>query len=358
MSASPTHATLADIWAAISAGTAKGYARDIAAEHGVSEAELVASGIGVNVIRLHANWGQFIEKLPALGNVKILTRNEDAVHEKIGTFDNIRIMGEMGLVLNRTVDLRLFMSHWAYGFAVTTHKNNTTQHSLQFFDHDGTAIHKIFVIDETNTDAFHALVAAHTAKDQAAPLAILPAVAKRPDSKDDDIDVEMLRARWHRMTDVHQFHSMLKELNVGRLQSLRLVGEEYAERLCATATKKLFESATHADVSIMVFVGNAGCIQIHTDPVQNFVEMRGWYNFMDPGFTLHLRADRVAQAWRVRKPTAFGIITTIELYNDNNENFAIFCGERPEQDPENPDWTKLANALPRFSASGHVQAAE
>ncbi len=42
-----------------------------------------------------------------------LTRNEAAVHEKVGTFGNVTVSGKMGLVLNDAIDLRLFLGHWA-----------------------------------------------------------------------------------------------------------------------------------------------------------------------------------------------------------------------------------------------------
>jgi hypothetical protein len=37
----------------------------------------------------------------------------------------------------------------------------------------------------------------------------------------------------------------------------------------------------------MCFVGNRGCIQIHTGPVKNIKIMGPWLNVMDPGFNLH-----------------------------------------------------------------------
>jgi len=110
--------TPSDAWAAFSAGEAKGYAVDIAAELGLTEGELVAAGIGNNVIRLDADWGDLIKRLEELGEVKILTRNPSVVHEKIGTFGEVSINGEMGLVLNRDVDLRLFfgpLGPWVCG---------------------------------------------------------------------------------------------------------------------------------------------------------------------------------------------------------------------------------------------------
>ena len=59
-----------------------------------------------------------LEGLVGLGEVMCLTRNEHAVHERYGEFDNVNIGKVMGLVLNRTIDLRVFMNRWAFGFVI------------------------------------------------------------------------------------------------------------------------------------------------------------------------------------------------------------------------------------------------
>lgn len=338
-----------EAWSAFSAGEAKGYAVDIAAELGLSEGELVAAGVGTNVVRLDADWGDLITRLEELGEVKILTRNPSVVHEKIGTFGKVSINGEMGLVLNGDVDLRLFLGRWGHGFAVETHNPRAgRRRSIQFFDHDGTAIHKIFLTEQSNEAGYDALIAEFKAEDQTAGIETLPPLPKAITRCDDEVDVENLRAHWRRMTDVHQYHGLLKDFNVGRQQGMRLAGPEFAEQLGQDSIRTLLEAASQSGVSIMVFVGNGGAIQIHTGPVNNIREMGAWINVMDPRFTLHLRMDMIAEAWLVRKPIREGVITTVELYDAELNNFAIFCGERAPKHPENPDWQKLAESLPRI----------
>tara|TARA_R110000868_G_scaffold79102_1_gene225162 strand:- start:118604 stop:119668 length:1065 start_codon:yes stop_codon:yes gene_type:complete len=341
-----------DAWAAFSAGTAKGYAVDIAAELGVTEGELVASGCGHKVVRLDTDWGDLIPRLEDLGEVMILTRNKNVVHEKTGTFGNVSIGGEMGLVLNGDVDLRLFLGRWGHGFAVETQNAKSGRRlSIQFYDHDGTAIHKVFLTANSNADAYDALAADYRSENQAPGLDVLPPLPKPVTRSDDDVDVENLRAHWQRMTDVHQFHSMLKDFNVSRHQGLRLVGRDLAERLEPGSLRIVLESAAQSGLSIMVFVGNGGAIQIHTGPVENIREMGDWINVMDPRFTLHLRNDLIAEAWLVRKPIREGVVTTVELYDAEFSNFAILCGERAPKSPENPEWQKLAEGLPRFDGT-------
>ena len=46
----------------------------------------------------------------------------------------------------------------------------------------------------------------------------------------------------------------------------------------------------------MCFVGNRGCIQIHSGPIQDIKPMGPWINIFDETFHLHLRLDHVARS--------------------------------------------------------------
>jgi putative hemin transport protein len=335
-------------WTSLAAGTAGRYARDLAADHGVSEGQLIAAGCGAGVIRLDANWDEFLQDLPSLGTVKIITRNESIVHEKVGTFGNISVTGTMGLVLNGGVDLRLFLGNWHYAFAVTTETAHGTRRSLQVFGLDGDAVHKIFLTKDSDQTAYDAMVEKYRAADQNAALTITP-MARISDRPDDAIDVEGLRTHWAALKDVHHFHSMLQQFGTGRMQALRLVGDNFAQEVQGDALRLALSDAQNRQAPIMVFVGNAGCIQIHTGPVNKVMEKNGWINIMDPEFNLHVQSHRVARCWVVRKPTRDGMITTLELYDPEGQNIAILCGQRLGHDPERQDWRDIAAALPAIN---------
>ena len=101
-------------------------------------------------------------------------------------------------------------------------------------------------------------------------------------------------------------------------------------------------------VPIMVFVGNPGMIQIHGGPVQRVEVLGPWLNVLDRDFNLHLRADQVAHAWVVRKPTHDGIVTSLELFDAHGETIAMLFGERKPGQPERPEWRRLvADAVAR-----------
>ena len=321
-------------------------ARDAAARLGVSEAELLAARCGEGVRRLDGPWQELLKEMPKLGTVMVLTRNESAVHEKVGRFDKVSTFQSMGLVLNHEVDLRLFFNRWHFGFAVTEAAHGAARHSLQFFDLDGTAVHKIYLREESDAEAYEAVVAKHRHPDQAPRIQVVAAAPAPADRPDEAIEREALRQRWQALQDVHDFRDMLIELGVGRLQAFRLVGEDHAWRVGCGSFRQALEQAAATALPIMIFVGSPGVVQIHTGPVAKLKEVGPWFNVLDPGFNLHLRDGDIAEAWVVRKPTRDGIVTSLEIYDAAGAQIALMFGERGEGKAERADWCALVESLP------------
>lgn len=323
---------------------AKIRARDAARQLGISEAELVAQGIGPDVIRLRTEGAGIIRDLPSLGPVMALTRNEHCVHEKIGPYRNVSIGPAVGLVLGKKIDLRLFPAQWRHSFAVIEETPQGLRRSLQFFDTTGAAIHKIYQKPETDEVAFYALIERWRAPSQIPLLAIEPAAPVKADRPDSEIDIEELRADWNALKDTHEFFGLLKRLDIGRLQSFRLAGPDLARPVAASSLARVLEGARDGGISIMVFAGNPGCIQIHTGVVETLKRTGPWFNVLDSDFNLHLREDAIASAWVVRKPTADGDVTSLELFDADGLCFAQLFGARKPGKPEQEAWRALLSA--------------
>jgi putative hemin transport protein len=275
-----------------------------------------------------------------------LTRNDHVVHEKIGPYLDVSIESVHGLVLGELIDLRLFPSHWRYAFAVIDETKDGPRRSIQIFDRSGTAVHKIFQKPQTNTAAFDELIEKWTAPEQEAFIAVEAPAAAREDLPDSEIDVDALREKWLAMKDTHEFFGMLRSLNLGRLQAMRHAGRDLAVQVKNDSLSLALEMARDSETPIMVFVGNPGCIQIHSGPVSNLKRMGPWFNVLDPDFNLHLREDAIDTAWVVRKPTEDGIVTSLELYNKDGFCFAQLFGARKPGKPELEGWREIAAALP------------
>lgn len=337
-------------WEQYQSENKRAFKYDAAEALGVSEAELLAIDCGSTVTRLEGDWKELLKAFGELGRVMALTRNHDAVHEKKGYYKPTSFNNHVGLVLDEGIDLRLFMQNWALGFAVHNPAGKAYKYSFQFFDAQGRAVHKVFV-EESHAHAVEALVERYKSDDQAPIQSVAPPLevpAPRPDS---EIDLDGFRQTWAGLQDTHDFYPMLKKFKIARTQACRLVGKEFAERLAPTAYRDVFTQAASTELPIMVFVGNPGCIQIHTGAIRKLFEVPGWYNIMDPGFNLHLREEGVAEAWLTRKPTADGVVTSLELYDAHGKDIALIFGKRKPGIPELEAWRDLAESLPRYTGA-------
>ncbi len=349
MQPSPSTA-LAERWSQLRSEKPTLRIRDAALTLGVSEAELVALGVGKTVTPLGNDWRGLLNGLPAVGRVMCLTRNEHCVHERHGRFEDVQVGGPHGLVLGADIDLRLFLGNWRYGFAVREPLEQGERLSLQFFDPSGDAVHKIYATAETDRQAFDALIARHRA-DVPTSLALVPRPAEAVDRPDPEIDLDGLRKAWRAMKDTHEFFGMLGKFKVGRVQALRLVGEEFSRELPARSLRDAIEAASREAVPIMIFVGNRGCIQIHSGPVERLLDVPGWFNIVDPTFNLHLRDAGVARVFSVRKPTDDGIVTSIEAFDALDRNILLMFGARKPGKPELEEWRTLVTGIEKRAAS-------
>lgn len=336
---------LAGRWQALKEAQSNLRIRDAAQKLGVSEAELLATNCGSTVTRLQGDWTDVLKRVPALGRVMALTRNEQCVHERKGIYNDPSFQGHMGLVLGEDIDLRLFMSQWDSGFAVQEPIAEGIRRSLHFFDASGEAVHKIYLQDSSDVAAYEKLVADFTSADQSPVQSVSEKPAKAADRPDGEIDVAGLRQGWATLKDTHDFFGLLRKFKVGRQQALRLGGESFAVKLGAGVARDVLNRAAASETPIMVFVGSAGCIQIHSGKVRKIVAMGPWINVLDPDFNLHLRESGVAEAWLVRKPTTDGDVTAVELFDAEGNQVAQMFGTRKPGQPENRQWRALAHGL-------------
>ena len=324
--------------------------RDFARIHGIAEGQLVAAEVGRSAIRLRPDVEAVLKGLTRVGEVMALTRNDSAVHEKIGPYEKVSFNPHASTVLGEQIDLRIFPSRWVHGFAVEkTAEDGSVKRSLQFFDRAGNAVHKVHGRPATDIGAWNALVETLRHGEQTDVIAVTPYAPAKSDGA--AASIAELREAWAAMTDTHQFFGLLKKLNFERLTALESVGEDFAWQLDASAAEGLFRAVAGTDLPIMAFVGNEGCIQIHAGPISNVSPMGPWLNVMDETFHLHLRLDHVAAAWAVRKPTKDGHVTSVELYDGNRDLIIQFFGKRHEGEGERPEWRSVVEHLPLSSTS-------
>ncbi|PRX33698.1 putative hemin transport protein [Meinhardsimonia xiamenensis] len=320
-------------------------ARDAADSLGIAEAQLVAAGVGHGTTRIAAHPDRIIPAVERLGEVMALTRVDACVHEKVGAYGNYRPGEHAAMTLTENIDLRIFPTHWVHAFAIETETAQGPRRSLQIFDAAGDAVHKIHLRDGSDHAAWRDIVDELALPEQsdrldASPRPPAEGAISRPDKAD------ILRAEWAKLTDTHQFLRLCAKLRMNRLGAYRIAGEPLARPLDPHCVDGMLTAVRDAGIEVMIFVGNRGCIQIHTGPVRNLRPMGPWQNIMDPGFNLHLRRDKVAELWAVTKPTRRGPAVSVEAFDAQGGLIFQIFGVGKEGRDSRPAWGRIVSALP------------
>ncbi len=324
--------------------------RDIANMLNIKESQLIAAHVGYGATRLICAMDEIFSGLADVGEVLALTRNDAAVHEKTGIYDAYHGGKFASMVSNAQIDLRLFRRHFAHAFLVHKQTDHGLKQSIQFFDEQGDAVHKIHTKPNTNMHAWSKLTAAYFHPDQSDLLDIKPERIKdRLDNPESVADT--LKDNWSKMTDTHQFTMMIRKLNLSRHQAVTTIGDEYAWRIDPSSLEALLQIAANEKLPMMCFIGNRGCIQIYSGPIHTIKRMGHWLNILDDGFHMHLRTDQIHEIWGVRKPTDKGHVTSIEAYDTSGNLVIQFFGTRIEGQDERKSWRDIAENLPRIQRS-------
>ncbi|RED44166.1 hemin-degrading factor [Aestuariispira insulae] len=320
--------------------------RDAARSIGISEAQLVAARVGDGVTKLAPEWALLLNGLGAVGRVMSLVRNESAVHERKGIFENVRVPNNQGgIILGEDIDLRLFLGQWTSMFLVEDQTKQGLRRSIQIFDQAGDAVQKIYPQDTADHEAFDALIKDLRAEVQDRVLDVIPAPAFELSAPLQQEDLGDFQEAWAGMTDVHQLFRILRKYDLSRKRALEAVGTDWARPVEPHALRHCLEAAAERQSDIMIFVGNRGIIQIHTGTVTHLKEMGPWFNVLDPDFNLHLREDQIGECWLVRKPTKDGIVSSLEVFDQQGDIILQMFGKRQEGQKESPEWRTILDGL-------------
>ncbi|MFM2481472.1 hemin-degrading factor [Celerinatantimonas sp. YJH-8] len=316
-------------------------ARQLAAQLKISEAELVAIRQGKESQRLNDEFAAMFAAFPSLGNVMALTRNEQAVHERHGRYHAAHFDSpQVGVVLGPQIDLRLFMRHWQSGFWLI----ENGRESLQFFDEFGEAVHKIYRTEKTDGEAWQQFIEQFKASDDVE-LTIHPQEPKVAETLPENFDAAQFAKDWSELNEIHEYHGMLKRYQISRTHALEQIGSAWAVALPNTALQTLLEQSRDQHCPLIIFVGNRGCIQIHTGEPENVKVVGPWLNILDPEFNLHLNVTEIASCWAIKRPTEDGFIHSVECFNRQGDTIATFFGKRKPGQKELPVWTQLVGSL-------------
>ncbi len=321
--------------------------RDAAKKLGVSEAELLATGIGDNVVKLNPDFANQVLEFPKLGKVMALTRNEGCVLEHKGTFQKIDLMGtapnQIATVIG-PIEQRVFFSAWKFGFAVYNETAAGPQSSLQYFDKEGNAVLKVFLQESSDYETANQFVQVFAEETQTSQLELGKFDSPVYCTKE-ELDFQSFSQDWENMKDTHDFFGMLRKYKLNRLDAVKWIDDKWAYEVDRLSARKVLEVASSTQLPIMIFAGNKGNIQIHQGKVKTIRQMGDWLNVMDPEFNMHLNEAEVACAYVVHKNTTEGLVSALELFDKEGEMVAQFFGLRKPGIPQKPEWKALLDSL-------------
>jgi putative hemin transport protein len=238
------------------------------------------------------------------------------------------------------IDLRFTFNNWQYAFAVTPEGRDP---SLQFFNAQGRAVHKVFLRQEENRAVFDKLVADFRNANQSADFKLAAQPAKTAEKPDSAIDVKELQLAWSEITNVHQFARLLQEFGVSREQAMRLAPAGAVERLQPSAVRTLLQNAAARGEPIMAFVGNEGVTEIFSGKIKFVEEKGGFFNVLNPDFNLHLLDSKFKSGWIARRAG----LSSVEFYDNEGTLVVTFFSYRPQGKPQPESWNQLLSTLPR-----------
>lgn len=317
---------------------------DLAAQLGLPEAALVEAELGHGAHRIDPMLARLIPALEPLGEVMALTRNRSCVIEKIGQYRDFHDGTHAAMTLDAEIDLRMFPAHWVHAFAVESTGPTGIRRSVQVFDSAGDAVHKVHLRPESDIGAWERLIADLALTEQSG-LADYAPRAQTEQARIAPERAEALRTEWAQMTDTHQFNALVRRLKMNRLGAYRLAGAPFVRALDPAAGTALFNRILNSGQQVMLFVGNMGCIEIHSGLIESLKPMGPWLNVLDARFNLHLRTDHIAEVWAVDKPTKRGPALSVEAFDAQGALIYQCFGMRPEKGGDAAGWAALVAEL-------------
>jgi putative hemin transport protein len=324
--------------------------RDIAEAMGITEAELVAAHCGsfvatespLQATRLRAQWPEILAAVTTIGEVMALTRNAHAVHEKIGPFLRVDAHDVRG----DQMTLQASFDHWVHGFAAQeVLLDGSTQRSLQFFDAQGQAIHKIYLRARSDANAYVRLCEQFTADVQSpGSVASVPWVAA-VERQEAAVDVAALHQAWVGQHAPQAWHAMLQRFGISHAQALQLAPPDYAQPLPAGSLTDVLSQAAQLGLPMAITVANSGMVQTHTGPIRRVEVMGPWVNVLDEHFNLHVREDRIACAWLVKRPSAHSLEHALEMLDAQGGVLLTLRSARQPGQAEPCNWREILAQL-------------
>lgn len=323
--------------------------REQADRIGVTEGALVASGCGNGTIRLrrdsHDREAQLCF-LHSLDSALSVTRNRTALLEVKGVYPKSQFFEGLGWMQGALIDLRVTMAECSEGFYVPA--DGSRNPSLQFFDSDGVAVHKVFF--PANDDQYEVFAKSQQHRNQKPDFEWKRGTGADYHQDDvSEVDHTAFIQKWEQLGELHNFTRLMYRFRLNRLQAIRLAGEAYAQRLNRDAVREVLEAVSRYDLPMQVAVENSGVVQQRCGLLPALESYGKWMNLLHENFNLHIDESQVNQVWRVALSTRHGVMHVLEVFDKGDRPVLRLFPSEALTGKEPASWSELLKSYQPLS---------
>lgn len=162
---------------------------------------------------------------------------------------------------------------------------------------------------------------------------------------------------WRSLTDVHHFYPMLEQKGISKIDALRSVPEDLAFQVKKESVSELLNHISSINEKFMIFVGNESAIQIYTGKIDKIIQPEKYTNLnkiIIHGTTeenekavCKISPDSIAQVWVVNKFSEGKTVTSLEVFDKDDNHIIQFYGWRKRGEEQSNDWQGIINKLPK-----------
>lgn len=303
------------------------------------------------VVPLVGDMTALLSELKRVGDVSVLSGNEAVMHLSTGSYERFKGSDGRGLITSKGIDVRLSPGQWPYAAAILPASGSVP--GFIFFNSAGVPVHRILLTETSNVAEFDAIVAQF--KGDSPAIALTPVDADATETPTEATKAALLEG-WRKMQDTHEFSGLLNDHKISRIDAARIAEGEFTAQLDPAAYDVLFEQLMKQEAAIMFFAMNDGCVQISTGAITEINRTRGTLQLVEDDSRTLVSLPRIAQVWRVSKPTERGLIHSLELYDANGQILALLFGSEKGDSTNIVTWKELLFALP-LAGEGPVKVA-
>ncbi len=281
-------------------------------------------------------------QLHSLGEVRTRTSAGAAFIEQTGRFPLSEDVTEAGLVIGEDgLDMRLNLRAWFW--VCMLHDAQHQQYSLNVFDRQCRSLLRLSSTAQSQLPVWGALYARCEAK--------VPQFDDRTAFACREVQAPGLVQDWAAMNNVHDHFALLKRYGLSRYEGNRLVAPQFSRQLPLSGPVALFEQLATSGLELMLFVYSAGSVQIFTGLLTGMRRDHDSLIYDMPATELaaptlfSIKDAPGAEAWRVHKPSDLGGVTSLELFDAEQQLIVQVFARRPAGQPEQVAWRDWLDAL-------------